>query len=184
MEVLTSSYFIGNFFAVTLPILVSVWLGNRQTQKIVREMNLQTQRVIENTNLQTQRVICEIVQNSAAQTQQIIENTNSQTLQIIENTNSQTLKLLSEIKQLQLDMKCLLEKTHALQRDMKCLLEKTHKLQEETLCILKKLDFGFKANALMHGWRRADGISPEEAAKLPEPKIYDPQLRVCYYKAD
>jgi hypothetical protein len=172
MEVLTSSYFIGNFFAITLPILVSVWLGNRQTQKIVKEMNLQTQKVIENTN--------------------------SQTRQIIENTNSQTLRLLSEIKQLQLDMKCLLEKTHALQQDMKCmlekthalqkdtkcLLEKTHRLQEETLCILKKLDFGFKANALMHGWRRADGISPEEAAKLPEPKIYDPQLRVCYYKAD
>jgi hypothetical protein len=94
------------------------------------------------------------------------------------------LRLLSEIKQLQLDMKCLLEKTHALQQDMKCLLEKTHKLQEETLCILKKLDFGFKANALMHGWKRADGISPEEAAKLREPKIYDPQLRVCYYKVD
>jgi hypothetical protein len=147
MEILTSSYFIGNFFAITLPILVSVWLSGRQTQKIVREMNLQTQKVIE-------------------------------------NTNSQTLKLLSEIKQLQLDMKCLLEKTHALQRDMKCLLEKTHKLQEETLCILKKLDFGFKANALMHGWRRADGISPEEAVRLPEPKIYDAQVKVCYYKAD
>jgi hypothetical protein len=147
MEILTSSYFIGNFFAITLPILVSVWLSGRQTQKIVREMNLQTQKVIE-------------------------------------NTNSQTLKLLNEIKQLQRDMKCLLEKTHALQRDMKCLLEKTYKLQEETLCILKKLDFGFKANALMHGWRRADGISPEEAARLPEPKIYDPLLKVCYYKVD
>jgi len=23
---------------------------------------------------------------------------------------------------------------------------------------------------------------PEEAAKLPEPKEYDPELRVCYYK--
>jgi hypothetical protein len=173
MEVLTSSYFIGNFFAITLPILVSVWLSGRQTQKIVREMNLQTQKVIENTNFQTQRVICEVVQNSATQTRQIIE-----------NTNSQTLKLLNEIKQLQRDMKCLLEKTHSLQRDMKCLLEKTYKLQEETLCILKKLDFGFKANALMHGWRRADGISPEEAARLPEPKIYDPLLKVCYYKVD
>jgi len=173
MEVLTSSYFIGNFFAITLPILVSIWLGNRQTQKIVKEMNLQTQEVIENTNSQTRYVICETVQNSVTQTRQIIE-----------NTNSQTLRLLSEIKQLQLDMKCLLEKTHALQQDMKCLLEKTHRLQEETPCILKKLDFGFKANALMHGWRRADGISPKGAAKLPEPKVYDPQLRVCYYKVD
>jgi len=131
MEVLTS------FLTITLPILVSHWLGNRQTQKIIR-----------NTNEQTQRVIREIV----------------------ENTNSQTLKVLSEIKQLQQDMKCLLEKTHALQKD--------------TLCILRKLDFGFKANALIHGWRRVDGISPEEAAKLPEPKIYDASLRVCYYKAD
>jgi FtsZ-binding cell division protein ZapB len=129
---------------------------------------------------------------------EIVENTSAQTHQVIQNTNTQILKVLNEIKQLQLDMKCLLEKTHALQQDMKCmlekthalqrdtkcLLEKTHRLQEETLCILKKLDFGFKANALMHGWRRADGISPKEAAKLPEPKVYDPQLRVCYYKAD
>jgi hypothetical protein len=141
MEVLTG------FLTITLPILVSHWLGNRQTQKIIR-----------NTNEQTQR--------------------------IIENTNTQILKVLNEIKQLQLDMKCLLEKTHALQKDTKCLLEKTHALQKDTLFILRKLDFGFKANALMHGWRRADGISPEEAAKLPEPKIYDTQLRICYYKAD
>jgi hypothetical protein len=137
MEILSSAYFVGNFFAITLPILVSVWLGNRQTQKIIR-----------NTNEQTQRVIREIV----------------------ENTNSQTLKVLNEIKQLQQDMKCLLEKTHALQKD--------------TLCVLRKLDFGFKANALMHGWRRADGIPPEQAAKLPEPKIYDARLRVCYYRLD
>jgi len=146
MEVLTG------FLTITLPILVSHWLGNRQTQKIIR-----------NTNEQTQRVIREIVENTNAQTQRVIR-------EIVENTNSQTLKVLNEIKQLQQDTKCLLEKTHALQKD--------------TLCILRKLDFGFKANALMHGWRRADGISPEEAAKLPEPKIYDASLRVCYYKAD
>ena len=138
MEVLTG------FLTITLPILVSHWLGNRQTQKIIR-----------NTNEQTQRVIREIV----------------------ENTNSQTLKVLNEIKQTQVEIK-------QLQQDMKCLLEKTHALQKDTLCILRKLDFGFKANALMHGWRRADGISPGEAAKLPEPKIYDASLRVCYYKAD
>jgi hypothetical protein len=138
MEVLTG------FLTITLPILVSHWLGNRQTQKIIR-----------NTNEQTQRVIREIV----------------------ENTNSQTLKVLNEIKQTQVEIK-------QLQQDMKCLLEKTHALQKDTLCILRKLDFGFKANALMHGWRRADGISPGEAAKLPEPKIYDAQLRVCYYRAD
>jgi type II secretory pathway predicted ATPase ExeA len=144
MEVLTG------FLTITLPILVSHWLGNRQTQKIIR-----------NTNAQTQRVIREIVENTNAQTQRVIR-------EIVENTNSQTLKVLNEIKQLQQDTKSLLEKTHALQKD--------------TLCILRKLDFGFKANALMHGWRRADGISPEEAAKLPEPKIYDASLRVCYYK--
>ena len=117
MEVLTG------FLTITLPILVSVWLGNRQTQRIIQE---------------------------------IVENTNAQTQRIIENTNAQVLKVLNEIKQLQKDM----------------------------LLCLRKLDFGFKANALMHGWRRVDGISPEEAAKLPEPKIYDEDLRVCYYRAD
>jgi len=127
MEVLTG------FLTITLPILVSHWIGNRQTHRI-------------------------------------IENTNAQTQEIIKNTNAQTLKVLEEIKRLQLDMKCL--------------LEKTHKLQESMLVCLRKLDFGFKANALMHGWRRVDGISPEEVAKLPEPKIYDAQLRVCYYRAD
>jgi hypothetical protein len=153
MEVLTG------FLTITLPILVSHWLGNRQTQKIIR-----------NTNEQTQRVIREIVENTSAQTQRVIR-------EIVENTNSQTLKVLNEIKQTQVEIK-------QLQQDMKCLLEKTHALQKDTLCILRKLDFGFKANALMHGWRRADGISPEEAAKLPEPKIYDASLRVCYYRAD
>jgi len=132
MEVLTG------FLTITLPILVSVWLGNRQTQRIIQE-------IVENTNAQTQRVIREIIENTTAQTQRIIE-----------NTNAQVLKLLNEIKQLQKDM----------------------------LLCLRKLDFGFKANALMHGWRRVDGISPEEAAKLPEPKIYDENLRVCYYRAD
>ena len=138
MEVITG------FLTITLPILVSVWLGNRQTQ-----------RIIQNTNIQTQRVIREIIENTAAQTQRIIENANAQTQRIIENTNAQVMKLLNEIKQLQKDM----------------------------LLCLRKLDFGFKANALMHGWRRVDGISPEEAAKLPEPKIYDEQLKICYYKA-
>jgi hypothetical protein len=28
MEILSGAYFVGNFFAITLPILVSVWLGN------------------------------------------------------------------------------------------------------------------------------------------------------------
>ena len=151
MEILSSAYFLGNFFAITLPILVSVWLGNRQTQKIVRSTSEQTRQIIRELTAQTQR--------------------------IIENTNAQTLKVLNEIKQTQVEIK-------QLQQDMKCLLEKTHALQKDTLCILRKLDFGFKANALMHGWRRADGISPGEAAKLPEPKIYDAQLRVCYYRAD
>jgi len=153
MEVLTG------FLTITLPILVSHWIGNRQTH-----------RIIENTNAQTQRVIREIVENTNAQTQRVIR-------EVVENTNAQTLKVLEEIKRLQLDMKCLLEKTHRL-------LQETHGLQESMLVCLRKLDFGFKANALMHGWRRADGISPEEAAKLPEPKIYDAQLRVCYYRAD
>jgi len=97
-----------------------------------------------------------VIENANAQTQRIIENANAQTQRIIENTNAQVMKVLKEIKQLQKDM----------------------------LLCLRKLDFGFKANALMHEWRRVDGIPPEEAAKLPEPKIYDEDLKVCYYRAD
>jgi len=160
MEVLTG------FMTITLPILVSHWLGNRQTQKIIRNASAQTQQIVRELTVQTHRII----ENTNAQTQRVIR-------EVVENTNAQTLKVLEEIKRLQLDMKCLLEKTHRL-------LQETHGLQESMLVCLHKLDFGFKANALMHGWRRADGVSPEEAAKLPEPKIYDAQLRVCYYRAD
>jgi hypothetical protein len=37
---------------------------------------------------------------------------------------------------------------------------------------------------VMHGWRREDDVSPERAKHLPEPKIYNRELRVCYYKSD
>jgi hypothetical protein len=112
MDVLTA------VLTITLPILAAVFIGNWQTQRVIRAT--------------------------------------------VEITNSQTLRLLREIKQIQEDTRCLLEKMH------RCLL---------------KLDFGFKANALMHGWRREDGVSPERARELPEPKVYDPKLRICYYKA-
>jgi hypothetical protein len=49
---------------------------------------------------------------------------------------------------------------------------------------LVKLDFGFRANALMHGWHREDGVTPERARQLPEPKVYDGELGVCYFKPD
>ncbi len=47
---------------------------------------------------------------------------------------------------------------------------------------LRKIDMGMRANAMMHGWARVDGISPEEARRLPEPKVYDEKLQICYYK--
>ena len=53
MEILSSAYFVGNFFAITLPILVSVWLGNRQTQKIIRNTGEQTQQIIRELTAQT-----------------------------------------------------------------------------------------------------------------------------------
>jgi len=64
---------------------------------------------------------------------------------------------------------------------MVCTLRKVRDVQEDTTCLLRKLDFGLKANALMHGWMRVDGISPEEVERLPEPKLYDERLGVCYY---
>jgi hypothetical protein len=74
---------------------------------------------------------------------------------------------------------CILRKLERLQRRMYedhcCMLEKIH-------CLLRKVDLGLRANALMHGWERADDVSPEEAARLPEPKVYDAELGVCYYK--
>jgi hypothetical protein len=106
---------------ITLPVMATVLLGNRQTQRIIQASNRQTQRI------------------------------------------------LREIKSVQQNMqKCLL-KMARVQKDMhKCLL---------------KLDFGFKANAAMHGWARVDGVAPAQARKLPEPKVYDPELRICYYRA-
>jgi hypothetical protein len=86
-----------------------------------------------------------------------------QTQKIIEATSSQTQHILRKLE------RCL-AKIDRTQHDMqKCLL---------------KLDFGFKANALMHGWRRVDGITPGQARRLPEPKVYDEKLGVCYFKPD
>jgi len=56
------------------------------------------------------------------------------------------------------------------------------KSKADTNCLLRKIDAGMQANARMHGWKRLDGIPPEEARKLPGPKVYDPRLRICYYK--
>lgn len=88
--------------------------------------------------------------------------TSRQTQRIIENSNRQTLKLLHEIKEIQQDTKCVLQKMH------RCLL---------------KLDFGFEANARMHGWSRADNVSPRQTRKLPEPRIYNEKLHICYFKS-
>jgi len=96
------------------------------------------------------------------QTQKIIQTTietsNRQTQKIIQKTTCQTLKLLHEIKELQ------------------------KKMHHDHSCLLRKIDVGLKANAAMHGWSRIDNISPKKARKLPEPKVYDSKLRICYFK--
>ena len=69
-----------------------------------------------------------------------------------------------------------------LQKHILSLQKETHELQKSMVLCLRKIDLGMRANARMHGWVRLDGISPEEVAKLLEPKEYDPELRVCYFK--
>jgi len=94
--------------------------------------------------------------------------TTRSTRRIILHTSAETQKVLERIYQLQESMYQLLRSTHQLQLDM-------------ATC-LRKIDLGMRANALMHGWQRVDGISPEEAERLPEPKLYDGKLGVCYYR--
>jgi len=72
--------------------------------------------------------------------------------------------------------------TQKLLRSIHELQKSTHELQKVMITCLRKIDLGMRANARMHGWVRLDDVSPEEAAKLPEPKEYDPELRVCYFK--
>jgi hypothetical protein len=83
--------------------------------------------------------------------------------------NRQTQRILREIESVQQNMQ-------------KCLLKMARVQKDIQRCLLK-LDFGFKANAAMHGWARVDGVAPAQARKLPEPKVYDPELRICYYRA-
>jgi hypothetical protein len=64
------------------------------------------------------------------------------------------------------------------------ILREIKSVQQDMQECLLKLDFGFRANALMHGWRREDGVTPERARRLPEPKVYDEKLGVCYFKPD
>ncbi|MEM3723163.1 MAG: hypothetical protein QW179_01760 [Candidatus Hadarchaeales archaeon] len=123
------------FGAITLPIIVTVILSNRQTQKI------------------------------------------------IETTTAQTHQILSEIKKVQEDTTCMLRKIQEVQEDISCTLKKVRRIQEDTTCLLRKVDLGLRANAVMHGWKRVDGLTPEEARKLPEPKVYDEELKICYYKS-
>jgi biopolymer transport protein ExbB/TolQ len=100
---------------------------------------------------------------------------NYQTQRIIEATNRQTQSVLKKLE------RCLLKMSRT-QEEIKELQRETNRLQREMHRCLLKLDFGFKANAAMHGWRRVDEVSPEEVARLPEPKVYDAELRICYYK--
>ena len=78
----------------------------------------------------------------------------------------------------------ILEEIRGLARQNREILKDIHALQKEMAFCLRKIDVGMRANALMHGWQRVDGISPEEARRLPEPKVYDEKLQICYYRSD
>jgi hypothetical protein len=86
-----------------------------------------------------------------------------QTQKIIEATGFQTQHILRKLE------RCLVKIDRAQHGMRKCLL---------------KLDFGFKANALMHGWGRVDGVTKDQVRRLPEPKVYDEELGICYFKPD
>ena len=86
--------------------------------------------------------------------------------------NWQTQRLLREIKETQEGIRRCLVKLERLQRQM----------YRDHTCLLRKLNVGMHANALMHGWSCAEGLTPEQIRKLPEPKVYDLELGICYYK--
>jgi hypothetical protein len=90
-------------------------------------------------------------------------------------TAQSTQKLLKSIHKLQ-------QSTFELQKSSQRMLGEILRLQKSMTLCLRKIDLGMRANAKMHGWVRLNNIPPEEAAKLPEPKIYDASLRVCYFK--
>ena len=117
------------------------------------------------------------------QTQRIIWNSNRQTQRIIRNSNRQTQRILRKLECCLVKISRTQEEIKRVQRDTACTLKRIQEIQADTNCLLRKLDFGLRANAFMHGWRRADGITPEQAKRLPEPKIYDEALRICYYRA-
>jgi hypothetical protein len=99
-------------------------------------------------------------------------------------TSRSTQKIITEIvTKMDKNTQCTLQKILKLQEDTHRILVATHELQKAMITCLRKIDLGMRANAKMHGWVRLDNVSPEEAAKLPEPKEYDPELRVCYFKA-
>jgi hypothetical protein len=110
------------------------------------------------------------------QTQRIIQNSNSQTQRIIRTSNRQTQRILKKLE------RCLVEISHT-QRDIQKVQRDTNRLLKKMHRCLLKLDFGFEASAAMHGWRREDNVAPERAAELPEPKVYNHELRICYYRA-
>jgi hypothetical protein len=109
------------------------------------------------TSRSTQKIITEVV------------------TRVVGEMNRNTQCMLQKILKLQEETHRILVATHELQKS-------THELQKAMITCLRKIDLGMRANAKMHGWVRLDNVPPEEAAKLPEPKEYDPELRVCYYK--
>ncbi|MEM3519295.1 MAG: hypothetical protein QXT22_02625 [Candidatus Hadarchaeales archaeon] len=139
------------FGAITLPIIVTVILSNRQTHQILSRI---------------ESVLCEV--------KKVQEDTTCMLRKMH--------KVQEDMRRVQEDTTCMLRKMQKVQEDISCTLKKVRRIQEDTTCLLRKVDLGLRANAVMHGWRRIDGLTPEEARKLPEPKVYDEELKICYYK--
>jgi hypothetical protein len=95
-----------------------------------------------------------------------------QTQRIIQATSTQTYRILEKLE------RCLIKMSKT-QEDIKELQQKMYK---DHRYLLREIYIGLKANARMHGWERKDGLTPTQIRRLPEPKLCDEELGVCYYK--
>ncbi|MFN4133202.1 MAG: hypothetical protein ACK4GQ_02400 [Candidatus Hadarchaeales archaeon] len=68
------------------------------------------------------------------------------------------------------------------QDDISCTLKKSRENPRHHLPAQE--DRPRPEGTVMHGWRGADGITTEEARKLPEPKVYDGKFRICTASPD
>jgi hypothetical protein len=103
-------------------------------------------------------------------------------IRVVGEMNRNTQCTLQKILKLQKETHRILVATHELQKSNQRIIGEVLRLQKSMNLCLRKIDLGMRANALMHGWQRLDNVSPARVRQLPEPKVYDPELKVCYFK--